>query len=811
MLITYIKLKRFKRFPLSDIEIFEHDFSNKLVGIIGQNGSGKSSLLRELSPLPANKENFYSDGYKEIHITKSGKEYKLISDFTTTAKYYFICDGEELNNSNLISIQKELVMKHFSLTDEIFEILIGLNNFTTLTAIQRKKLFNNITHINIDALIDRYEKYKTELKLQESVLKIQTNSFTSEQEKLLNPEKYESLLKEKITINEELNLLIDIKSFLIKTRIESCKDIDVNYDEFIKLNSLIKDFISSNYTYITSYPQDSLDELKELFTKDKNSIEIELSKLYYRLNLLLKDLDNLDKNSGRNVEEIQKQIDDTTERNRRINTNLDFIKYHDGMDVSSIKSCFERLDSRLNDTLTTLESNENKKYTKDKHESLDTLKTSLTAEIKDISNSLNKLLGKKEEIENVKTKLGVETQCPSCNHKFFPLLNGKYDEIIDKQISAYEEKLTSKNKELKNTTDELNQSSEYFTKLKVIQELSTTTRELKFFWDYVKSSNLIFTDPKRVDGLIKQSIDELNACLTIEENNKTIASLRGMLKTARNATELTKEEINNEVSLLDLEIHLHISRKDELLKQLKDIEISRKVHTRLNDLYNLRDKLYLATQDSISNSVIDNLLESYSSEITKCKLKLLDVETSLTSYDRTTNILEKYQADINETKETIFVLNCLISELSPKNGLIAKIVGNYLNNIIAFLNSVIQSVMEYKLEIELINLEENILDYKFRFKVENKITVSDISKASSGMKEVIDNSFKLVFYKLLGLENYPLYLDEFGVRLDTQHKTKIHNLIFKFINGGEFSQIFLITHTDNGFLSHKDAEVINLS
>ena len=69
---------------------------------------------------------------------------------------------------------------------------------------------------------------------------------------------------------------------------------------------------------------------------------------------------------------------------------------------------------------------------------------------------------------------------------------------------------------------------------------------------------------------------------------------------------------------------------------------------------------------------------------------------------------------------------------------------------------------------------------------------------------------KITLYKLLRLENYPIYLDEYGVKLDQQHRGKIADIIFKMINSNVYSQIFLITHIDMAFSYAKDTEVLEL-
>ena len=78
MVIKKIVLHKFKRFALKGIDHYELIPTSKLIILNWSNGVGKSSLLSQLNPLPAElKRDFYPDGYKEIHIDHNNKLYVL--------------------------------------------------------------------------------------------------------------------------------------------------------------------------------------------------------------------------------------------------------------------------------------------------------------------------------------------------------------------------------------------------------------------------------------------------------------------------------------------------------------------------------------------------------------------------------------------------------------------------------------------------------------------------------------------------------------------------------------------------------------
>ena len=67
-MIKNIELLNYDRFFLNNISKIDYSPLSKLQLVLGSNGSGKSSLLAQLNPLPINKNDFREKGYKTITI-----------------------------------------------------------------------------------------------------------------------------------------------------------------------------------------------------------------------------------------------------------------------------------------------------------------------------------------------------------------------------------------------------------------------------------------------------------------------------------------------------------------------------------------------------------------------------------------------------------------------------------------------------------------------------------------------------------------------------------------------------------------------
>jgi ABC-type Mn2+/Zn2+ transport system ATPase subunit len=62
------------------------------------------------------------------------------------------------------------------------------------------------------------------------------------------------------------------------------------------------------------------------------------------------------------------------------------------------------------------------------------------------------------------------------------------------------------------------------------------------------------------------------------------------------------------------------------------------------------------------------------------------------------------------------------------------------------------------------------------------------------MIEIINLAFRLVAMSYLGLQDYPLYLDEPGRAFDPAHKSAVVNMVKSLLEQSTFSQIFMISH-----------------
>ena len=194
----------------------------------------------------------------------------------------------------------------------------------------------------------------------------------------------------------------------------------------------------------------------------------------------------------------------------------------------------------------------------------------------------------------------------------------------------------------------------------------------------------------------------------------------------------------------------------------------------------------------------NSLIQGYIGEL---KLNLATIQKQVAETDTNIVIVENIQKSIDSYKIKLSVLSKMIEALSPESGLIAKSINSFLNGYLSEMNTIINSVWSYNMELLPCEVDsENDLNYKF---------IEDISKLSSSMQEIVNLAFKIVFVKYLGLAGYPLILDEFGRTMDAEHRQSAYDIIDRVLSHS-FNQIILVCHFESMYSRFVNANFLEL-
>lgn len=296
MKITYIKLENFIGiYAGTGRKILEIDFekknNNKIIMLLGKNGSGKTVLLSSLTPMRSNndeRDNFIiegENGYKEVHITNN-KDKFIIKHFygksSTKNKSFITKNGTELNENGNIRSFNEILFNELGLDDDFFRVgRLGSNitNFIDLKTAERKKFINKFIP-NIDDYLEAFDIVKekfSNLSRDIKVLKNQLDKFGDIEILNQNKEEFE---KEISNINslidsikeKRINILnrfkVVNKSIQEKVGIEEENDVKKFVDNLeTKINKMeneintVNNIISNIYSKYSKLESYTLEEI----------------------------------------------------------------------------------------------------------------------------------------------------------------------------------------------------------------------------------------------------------------------------------------------------------------------------------------------------------------------------------------------------------------------------------------------------------------------------------------------------------------------------------------------------------------------
>ena len=809
-----LSLKRLKRLELSNIEEITIHIVKSIVLLIGSNGSGKSTIIGELSPLPANHQDYRRGGHKIIVIEHNNNTYELKSIFyDEKPRYHFIKNGEELNPGKTMTVFKELVYTEFKLTTDIHNVLIGKTTFDSMSVAQRRKWFTNIPGVDYEYAIQYYRKLKERTKVYQTTIKDLHSKLIKEKSKLLDVDDEKDL-------NDRIRELTDDLHHFIKLK-PNREPNPVTYNESLtkysnEANRLLKSH-SSVISALGNYLDIDVDKVKQDIVDITNQAE----SIKYIMSDVAIELDNL-----------RLRDHEYAEVNADTINNADTIIYEHTQSIAHITSMMynpdlyelynqptilrqKRLVELINNDLPYFEylSTEaipdlHNQFTQEKLEQY-------LKEVLDIDNALNQLnnqysINRTEIQHQEKHRDNPDTQCPKCDHVW----KVGYDYNIYNRLLSTRQSLTNSIEELTTNKNKLNKLIETVNhQVKIRAKLLNMERYSPDLSLLVLDIKIALTNnPSSITNIAYKLLMDLKSMLEIETLKAKIEDVKKevskkadfdaiklqTLKSNMNALEVKYNELSTKYSLI-----LQKKRDNEFILQQR--AILEKVNGELVYFKELVDNFKRNVGSNIFYRYVNSAIVYLKTEISVAQ----EAITNNTLRQRTVKMIED-DIKLIETKSELLERSC--EALSPTSGLIAQGLTRFLNSFASDMNHFISLVWNYPLEIvcEQFQNEEVDLDFKFKVAVNDNDPVDDVSSTSSGQKEIIDLAFRKINTNYLGLVNHPLYLDEFGTKMDHAHRNKAVRVIEDMITESSQMQVFMVSHYSSAYSSLNNAQVIIL-
>lgn len=787
MKILKIELRHFKHFVLSDYHGIKIDFNSPITLILGSNGSGKTSLMSQLNPMPATDKDFSTDGYKRIVIEKDGIEYTLVSERLKSKwthsflKYSDTDSPEELNASRLQSGQLELVEHIFGFTPKVRSILSGQDRLSSMTPSQVMKTVTSISNMNMDFCMDLWNKAKDRQSEAKHILTHINRKLTEMEMERITDEERQAIEVRMETLRKEWT---EVRSF--------CDTLQGLKQDVV---TLPEPKVDQTFDHIPSGHGSSIEEIDSEISRIKSALSYSEG-LHKSTLLQISDLQRMENainesTNGSGVDGVNDRIQELLQvdytqlagsppRDSLVRDNLDLeVLEHKVVNFLGTMEMDPRTHESSLDVIIEAPDKYSKAVT-----ALARLKALLNDRIQ-VSDAL------KIEIKHMETHLDDVVKCVQCGHNNYlessvspenlEALKRKLNQELQPEIVKLEDAIAVTER----TVDDLNVIVTYRNNVhQMFNQYHELLKKLDVSFPYIYTSvpmvleriRCMLRDNRRFIEIIDQEC-ELEKLIKLKESIEREDSHRSNLKLS--ALERELEEQLEEISRLGGRLTDYTTARSKILRRMEERESL--------------TRYYHAHMETMGQDMIRELYVAYMAT-------LKDIEASLAAWARKANEAETAAEKILEleNEKAVYTDNLnhatiLVSELSPTTGLIAHYLGGYMQAFFNKVNEIINSVFEDDLEVCVSGRDSGGLEYKFPLKVDGRES-GTITTASFGQRDIIDFAFSHVMTHAMGLSEFPMYLDEMGSTFDDCHRSNWVYFVRQMLETNQVNQIFMISH-----------------
>src|SRR5574343_959316 len=813
MFVKEITLYGYNRFNLNNFKKINLKFTKRIQGILGTNGSGKSSFIEELSPLPAEPKNYTKDGFKEITYSHKGKTYFLRSSFNPVV-HSFEVDVQELNQGGTITVQRELVKQHCGVDQKTHSLSIGKHRFTEMSSDTKKEWFKNLSDNNYDFAISVFKTLKDTYRDTVGALKLARNKLVSQTSRLMPEDVLRGLEKECEELYKVVEFMIENKNTPSQPLEQTKNEIENKLNYLARISTTIIQTVKKIESYLTNPAiskelNDINDAASLTFFISNKLIDIKnkRSSLYEEYKHVKEVKELCEKTKLFQVASISTEIETLKKKHQEIKNSLtykDFIEVNPKDHLQALNEFSQHLIDVALDMPVNLEN----KFTRENYKRL-------TLDMQDHQREIDI---NKASIKNYEESIShhrehqkqPDVTCPNCKHSFKPNFNEQLAKELEKKIFTLSNSIKYREKQILDIKEQLDLFEKWFNSLEEINEIAHHYSFMSNFWNTLLSENSIKNNPKNVATVVAMFKQDY----TLQEHMLVIKDQLYKEYEKLNLTEHTQgldyqealirdKQISNELELLASEENKLNSIKDlaqEIVKGIKTVQsLTVSIHDGEKDIDNLFN---VYNEDSL-RIIFNNVLRSFHNDLAT-KEKIINDEKSQL------RILNNLQQEINELENDEQALKLVLKELSPSEGIIAEGIYGFMKIFVKKMNKFISTVWTYPLEIKPCSAEQGKLELNYKFPLlvnGGEKPRADVSEGSRSMKEIIDLAFNICTLKSIGLSNSTLFLDEFGSAMDSVHKSKTARMIESIMNNENFSQIFIVSHDVAQYSSLDNIEI----
>lgn len=818
MQLLSIELKGYLPLKSKGVDFVKLEFTELVQIFLGRNGDGKSSLLRECSMLPPENGSYAKAGYKIARARHNDALYETACYPGSPMRCSFVKDGVELNEGRTQAAQKELVKDHFGMTSEIHDFLLGVVNGTSFTSMapgKRKEWIMRWYPNDMTYVTDFYDRARKELRDTSGAVKNINKRLADElgKRKQLGDLNEDQLRESLSKIEGQRN---DVIMLLGQT-----KGIDNPQQELQQLQTQLQTVVqrllgNPVFDWSVVRPIDSIDrDIRECdeaingFEHLRRSHSTELEVLGQKL-----AEQNL---SDESIEDLRAHYQVLVEKHTACSARLSEVtKALDSSPIpklaslliaqpESVHRTFVGVADELIGVVRTIPEIDSTSVTlRGYHDKLQ-LTTRLDDEYADANRHMRELTHRYNHL-----KSADKNECPKCMFRWIPGVSGNDIKALERDIENQQLVLNNIDAARKENAAFLSLYENWYYPMMTFVRLTRNYTELAPVWEYLMGEyDLRYKGGREL-------------CIVIP-------SLTSYLK------EFHQHRVfGDEIKALEQKIQLiekggmryELDRYDQLDKLIGGLIQDKRTQISLRDtLVSERDAIEEFLAESAKLTVLQERINNLFTQL--CHWNLGQFATTqlmgLNEEKRVTNnllmessgvehVLRNLKSNLASLNERQDGLSALTRSLSPTDGFVAEMLGGFVEQVVNNVNAIIQGVWSTPLIVKPCAKDDGGLNFVFPA-IANSTggVVKDIGMCSAGEQEIINQAFRLVGMKYMGMSKFPTYMDEVGANFDEVHRPRFINFVRRLVEKGEHGQFFMISHyiTQHGAFPH--AEICALS
>lgn len=830
MRITSLELIGFKRMSLNNVAAFTITPNQPIQMILGTNGCGKSSLIAELTPLPADPSAYLAEGSKTIKITHRGNNYTLTSVFSPKAKHSFLeNEKEELNEGGTAAAQRELVRKIFKITPQIHELIIGQERFHQMGPGRRREWFTALSDISYDYAVEVFGRLKERSRDLSGSLKLARKRLVTESAKIINDAEEEKLRADVEVTHRELNLLIEQSAPLERPIVEIDRDRRHGFDELARLSrkllnmrfaapygSYVYGLDPSRFAQRDDWGQvvqpsfeslEQIDSFLDLIRHEITGNEVLLNKAVEDHGKIEETIAVLMRTGEAGLQSLKDRMSGL--REQRLEVLAKRKLGIEGLDPLNASQALTAVFENLTHIFSMLPENTDRRFSQGKlnehNAKLLQLKDTRTVQ----SRKLIDLNALKVHME-VHKKSG-SLSCPACGHSW--ILNyseARYASTLQ-DIADQEEVISATDKQIEAVSVEITAISEYSALYIDYTRCVRGWSTLNPFWEYLAEKQYVTNSPRMALATLETFRADMEFELQAKKLSDEIREVEDLMRAAEKVGDATLSESQEKLATSTLLVERLTGELTRLRTQLNEYSQYRK---QLAEGLELGTKIeaLMAQQQQITQDLVEAMRrETLNHCVRQLQHSLAIKQETLSAAVLQKSIVKDLEQQIALQAVEEEAAKLLVKELSPTEGLIAEGLLGFIRNFTGQMNNIIRKIWSYPLQILECGISSSggaELDYKFPMMVETlSKTVPDVKQGSTGMQEIVDVAFKVVAMRYLDLAESPLYLDEFTSSFDNAHRNASIQAIKSLMDTEPFTQLFMVSHYQSSYGSFTNAEI----